>query len=103
GTIVKTDIKPRMVTLLQLPDAVQGALYEKLLFATGNGDIRFTYDSMKVAGAGFQLTADGRLSGVPAKAGHFQFPVIARDEDGDTVSTIFQLTVSKKLADEIVV
>jgi hypothetical protein len=101
-TIIRTDINTRMLSNV-LPYARKGALYEKKLLANGNGEIVFSVAAGSKLPAGLKLSGNGILSGVPVETGDFDFNISAKDEDGDSLSRRFDLSVLGKMPGEIII
>jgi hypothetical protein len=101
-TIISADIKTKLLTP-ELPFGRQGAFYEKLLTAKGNGIIRFSIDDKTLLPAGLTLSKNGILNGIPQTKGIYKINIIARDEDGDVASMIYTLSIEQKKNDEIIV
>jgi len=100
-TVVRSDIKTKLLSP-GLPYAQRGALYEKKLFAQGNGVIRFFVTGGALP-KGLTLKQNGLLAGVPETAGTFNVVISATDEDGDSSSSNYSLIVTKKRPEEILV
>lgn len=101
-TLIRSYTKTKILTP-ELSFARQGAYYEEQLTAFGNGTIHYFLVDDRSLPLGLSFSESGLLSGVPQTNGAFTPMIVAKDEDGDSVSVQYKLIVEKKYSDEIVV
>ncbi|MFA5532919.1 MAG: putative Ig domain-containing protein [Mariniphaga sp.] len=102
-TVVQVDINPSL-DMGELPYARVGALYEKQLQANGNGTIKYEVNyGENLLPAGFSLTENGLLKGIPIKEGRFPVSLIISDEDNDRIEVELELEVRRKRTGEVVI
>lgn len=78
---------PPTITTTALPNATVGVEYNASLTATGTAPITWTLDSLDQPPPGIDLENDGDLSGMPATAGTYSFPVRATNAGGSDAYT----------------
>ncbi len=90
-----TDVKPYIVVApASLPAATVGSAYSQTISASG-GAAPYTFAVTAGAlPAGLTLASNGTLSGTPTAGGTFNFTVTATDNNTDTGSRAYSLTVN---------
>jgi hypothetical protein len=99
-TIVKVNNAPKFIAA-KLSDAKTGAYYDQPLQAKGNGEIR--YGLKGNLPKGLQFFEDGFIRGVPLEKGRYPLSLIAIDEDNDSTTKTFSLTVGSKDAATVLI
>ncbi|MEP6466882.1 MAG: Ig-like domain-containing protein, partial [Parafilimonas sp.] len=100
-TILKVDIRPAFQTK-KLTAAQAGSFYKEKLNGIGNGELVYSIQQIELP-AGLLLYTDGTLKGVPVKTGNYALHVQLKDEDGDAVEKTFQLAITQKNKNEVLV
>ena len=100
-TILKVNIQPSFNTN-NLKDAQAGKFYEENIAGRGNGELNYSIAKGELP-EGLSLYPEGKLKGIPVKAGNFKLPVQLKDEDGDVVQKTFQLSIRQKNKNDVLV
>ena len=83
---------PAIITDSVLPQGTVGVAYD-ITFSGSGGAAPLRFSALTALPPGLALDAFGRMSGIPAQAGLFQFTVQVTDGAGATASKTFQLPV----------
>ncbi|MCC7384975.1 MAG: putative Ig domain-containing protein [Deltaproteobacteria bacterium] len=90
-----------VTTSAELPEAVTGASYDFQIVARGGVQpYQFSVSSGSLP-AGINLSAQGRLTGIPEQVGRATFGVSVVDQEGGTVGGTLELNVSARAPLEI--
>ena len=101
-TTVKVNIHPEFVSKM-FPKGNAGSYYIQKLIANGNGNMFFTLDPGNKLPQGLQLYADGIIKGVPLEKGLYKINISVTDEDKESVTKSYSLSVAEKNRNEILV
>lgn len=99
-TIVKVNNAPKFGTAT-IASANAGAYYDQKLQANGNGIL--VYHLTGKLPKGIRFFEDGHIRGVPLEKGVFNFSVQAVDEDNDSSSKKFTLSVGSKKPNTVLI
>jgi predicted esterase len=101
-TTVKVNIHPEFVSKM-FPKGNAGNYYIQKLIANGNGNMFFTLDPGNKLPQGLQLYADGIIKGVPLEKGLYKINIRVTDEDKESVTKSYSLSVAEKNRNEILI
>ena len=87
STPTPVKLPPSIITD-SLPDAIVNQPYSETLSASGSDTITWALDGNSNFPAGMSLSATGKLSGTPTKAGTYNFTVIAMNSYGSSSKSL---------------
>lgn len=105
-TSAKTRIKVNIATKLttkSIPDATAGFYYNTKLQAKGNGVLNFSLKPNFKLPPGINLYTDGTIKGITSLKGIYEIEVVVKDEDNDSSSAVYQLSVHQKKSTSVLV
>lgn len=98
---VNTPDIPRVITT-SLPVGKVGSLYNKRIYANGNGACSFKLQSGQLP-LGLVLSDDGLISGIPMQTGDFLLKIQATDADKDIAYVDYSINILPKNANEVLI
>ncbi|MEP6947722.1 MAG: putative Ig domain-containing protein [Ginsengibacter sp.] len=101
-TVVEVNIKPAFISK-ELPAGIAGIYYLQKIAAKGNGDLFFSIAAKNALPQGLELYQDGTIKGVPLEKGSYRMDIRVTDENNESVTKSYKISVAEKNKNEILV